>query len=115
MASKAYAAPKFPRELMRDCVSVREGMLMHNKLLLVRTVPSAYAVKDEDGEEADVPHAWAYVGSANFSKNAWGNLMREKGAEWGRRISVLAIGSVASWCRFRESEWRDWRLGLRYR
>ena len=31
--SKWYTSPTFPRELLRDCRSVREGMLMHNKVV----------------------------------------------------------------------------------
>ena len=30
--SKWYNSPSFPREIMRDCKSVRPGMLMHNKV-----------------------------------------------------------------------------------
>ena len=30
--SKWYDLPSFPREIMRDCKSVRSGMLMHNKV-----------------------------------------------------------------------------------
>ena len=30
--SKWYNSPTFPREIMRDCKSVRPGMLMHNKV-----------------------------------------------------------------------------------
>ena len=30
--SKWYDSPSFPREIMRDCKSVRPGMLMHNKV-----------------------------------------------------------------------------------
>ena len=36
--SKWYTSPGFPKELMRDCKSVRKGMLMHNK---VRVPPKA--------------------------------------------------------------------------
>ena len=30
-SSKWYTAPSFPREVLRDCKSVRQGLLMHNK------------------------------------------------------------------------------------
>ena len=30
--SKWYNSPSFPREILRDCKSVRSGMLMHNKV-----------------------------------------------------------------------------------
>jgi hypothetical protein len=48
---------------MCDCKSQRLGMLMHNKLLLVR-----------QSEAADAGHAaraWGYLGSANLSESAW--------------------------------------------
>lgn len=32
--SKWYEGPKFPRRVLRDCVSRREGLLMHNKVNL---------------------------------------------------------------------------------
>ena len=32
--SKWYNSPTFPREILRDCKSVRPGMLMHNKVWL---------------------------------------------------------------------------------
>lgn len=32
--SKWYNSPTFPREILRDCKSVRPGMLMHNKVCL---------------------------------------------------------------------------------
>ncbi|KAL9131998.1 MAG: hypothetical protein Q9217_000208 [Psora testacea] len=56
---KYYDNPKFPQQLMRDCKSIRDGVLMHNKLMFVRP---------ESGGKA-----WAYVGSANCSESAWGN------------------------------------------
>ena len=55
---KYYNNPKFPQHLMRDCKSVRKGVLMHNKIMYVRS---------------DNGRAWAYVGSANCSESAWGN------------------------------------------
>jgi len=63
-SSKWYDAPTFPREVMRDCVSVRKGLLMHNKMLFVR------------GEGA-----WAYIGSANCSESAWGRLVQDRKAK----------------------------------
>lgn len=30
--SKWYAGPKFPRHVLRDCISRRDGLLMHNKV-----------------------------------------------------------------------------------
>ncbi len=38
--SKWYNSPTFPREILRDCKSVRPGMLMHNKVWM--KCPSVY-------------------------------------------------------------------------
>jgi hypothetical protein len=73
LSRNAYTGAKFPRDLMRDCVSVRPKMLMHNKMILVRppkpifSTVLGYAVA-----------AWAYHGSANFSESAWGRLSIDK-------------------------------------
>jgi Tyrosyl-DNA phosphodiesterase len=81
--SRWWNGPKFPRNLMRDCQSQRQGMLMHNKVslpispLTLMTYPIAlqiwftrYAepVSVESGQRA---LGWAYVGSANLSESAW--------------------------------------------
>ncbi|CAD6568535.1 MAG: hypothetical protein ASARMPRED_001852 [Alectoria sarmentosa] len=63
--SKWYNSPTFPREILRDCKSVRPGMLMHNKLLFIHP-------KD------DPTKFWAYVGSANCSESAWGKLFKDR-------------------------------------
>lgn len=55
-----WKAPTFPRELLRDCVCRRRGLLIHSKVVFVRHAPS-------DGATA----GWAYVGSANLSESAW--------------------------------------------
>ncbi|CAJ2506008.1 Uu.00g001380.m01.CDS01 [Anthostomella pinea] len=65
--SKWWDSPSFPRELIRDCKSVRPGLLMHSKIMFVRHVQS--------GESKA---AWAYVGSANLSESAWGRLVKDK-------------------------------------
>jgi hypothetical protein len=60
---------KFPQKNMRDCISVRKGVLMHNKLMFVR-------YKDDQEERK---HAgWVYVGSANLSESAWGRLVVDR-------------------------------------
>ena len=64
LQSKWYDLETFPKHLMRDCKSQRKGMLMHNKLMLVREqeLPSL-----SDHKQI----LWAYVGSANLSESAW--------------------------------------------
>jgi hypothetical protein len=46
---------------MRDCKSHRKGLLMHSKMIFVRS------------ERANLRGhvAWAYVGSHNLSESAW--------------------------------------------
>lgn len=62
--------PDFPRELIRDCVNNRDGLLMHSKVIFVRRARCS----DEscgDGFDAGACAGWAYVGSANLSESAW--------------------------------------------
>ncbi|KAL2164557.1 hypothetical protein VTH06DRAFT_3774 [Thermothelomyces fergusii] len=69
LLSKWWQAPTFPRELVRDCRSVRQGVLMHTKALYVRPCSPA----------AEHPaRCFAYVGSANLSESAWGRLSRDR-------------------------------------
>ncbi|ORY67160.1 ubiquitin interaction domain-containing protein [Pseudomassariella vexata] len=65
--SKWWDAATFPRELVHDCKSVRDGLLMHNKIMLVRLRQAGKG-----------PPAWGYVGSANLSESAWGRLTRDR-------------------------------------
>ncbi|KAA8913161.1 tyrosyl-DNA phosphodiesterase domain protein [Sphaerosporella brunnea] len=66
-----WNAPTFPKTLLRDTKSVRQGTLMHNKLLLARP---ARTLNSKNGKMA----AWAYVGSANLSESAWGRLVLDR-------------------------------------
>ncbi|KAI1384501.1 phospholipase D/nuclease [Hypoxylon trugodes] len=63
--SKWWDSATFPRELIRDCKSVRPGLLMHSKIIMVRHTHSNAA--------------YAYIGSANLSESAWGRLTKERG------------------------------------
>ncbi|KAL2000358.1 hypothetical protein VTN02DRAFT_3220 [Thermoascus thermophilus] len=63
--SQWYEGPKFPRQVLRDCVSRRPGLLMHNKMLFARPEEP---IRLPDGSRC---RAWAYVGSANLSESAW--------------------------------------------
>ncbi|RYP16270.1 hypothetical protein DL765_005238 [Monosporascus sp. GIB2] len=65
LQSKWWDSATFPRRLVRDCKSVRAGLLMHSKMLLVR-------------HSSGSPTAWGYVGSANLSDSAWGRLVKDK-------------------------------------
>ncbi|KAL3425773.1 tyrosyl-dna phosphodiesterase domain-containing protein [Phlyctema vagabunda] len=58
---KWYENAGFPRSLMVDMKSTRKGMLSHSKMIFVRG-----------------PKPWVYVGSANLSEAAWGQLVRDK-------------------------------------
>ncbi|RPB05816.1 phospholipase D/nuclease [Choiromyces venosus 120613-1] len=62
--SSWWDSPTFPKSVMRDCVSVRDGLLMHNKMLFARPSRQLQA-------SAGRVNAWAYVGSANMSESAW--------------------------------------------
>ncbi|KAL4803330.1 tyrosyl-DNA phosphodiesterase-domain-containing protein [Aspergillus unguis] len=69
---KYFENGKFPKHVLRDCVSTREGMIMHNKLL--------YVQPDEPIPVSDKSQClgWAYVGSANLSESAWGRLVYDR-------------------------------------
>ncbi|KAI9371484.1 tyrosyl-DNA phosphodiesterase-domain-containing protein [Aspergillus egyptiacus] len=70
--SKWFAGAKFPRDVLRDCVSVRDGLVMHNKILYVQ--PDEPIALSETSE----CHGWTYVGSANLSESAWGRLVHDR-------------------------------------
>ncbi|KAA8573113.1 hypothetical protein EYC84_003635 [Monilinia fructicola] len=67
--SKWYDASGFPRNIMRDCQSRRKGLLMHNKMLFVRS---------RKAQQSTCPIAWAYIGSANLSESAWGRMVKDR-------------------------------------
>ncbi|KAL8722056.1 MAG: hypothetical protein Q9225_001378 [Loekoesia sp. 1 TL-2023] len=69
---KWWQSDTFPRELMRECKSRREGLLMHNKILYVR--PQS----DFASQNLSESKAWAYIGSANCSESAWGKLVKDR-------------------------------------
>ncbi|KAL9003989.1 MAG: hypothetical protein Q9188_003174 [Gyalolechia gomerana] len=70
--SKWWQSDTFPKNVLRDCKSRREGMLMHNKILYVCPQPSSTS------SPRSPPKAWAYVGSANCSESAWGKLVMDR-------------------------------------
>ncbi|KAK1974850.1 ubiquitin interaction domain-containing protein [Colletotrichum cereale] len=86
---KWWKASTFPRELLRDCQSMRSGLLLHTKAIFVRACNGA---------------AWAYMGSANLSESAWGRLVkdRESGAaklscrNWECGVLVAVDGNSLS-------------------
>ncbi|KAL2828233.1 tyrosyl-DNA phosphodiesterase [Aspergillus cavernicola] len=72
--SKWFENAKFPHHVLRDCVSARDGLVMHNKIL--------YVQPDEpiplSGTSTSQCLGWAYVGSANLSESAWGRLVNDR-------------------------------------
>ena len=70
-----WLSSKFPKENMRDCVSTREGLLMHNKILY------ATFSKPITGHTGVQTSGWVYVGSANLSESAWGRLVMDKASK----------------------------------
>ncbi|KAK8066562.1 tyrosyl-DNA phosphodiesterase domain-containing protein [Apiospora hydei] len=65
--SKWWDSATFPRDLIYDYKNVRDGLLLHSKMMLVRG-------QGPNG----VPAAWGYVGSANLSESAWGRLTSDR-------------------------------------
>ncbi|KAK4242628.1 hypothetical protein C8A03DRAFT_11236 [Achaetomium macrosporum] len=68
--SKWWQAATFPREVLRDCRSLRKGLLMHSKVIYVRHRQASPGSSGAGG--------FAYVGSANLSESAWGRLVRDR-------------------------------------
>ncbi|EEY22527.1 tyrosyl-DNA phosphodiesterase domain-containing protein [Verticillium alfalfae VaMs.102] len=69
---KWWGSATFPREMLRDSISTRPGVLMHDKIIFVQ--PNSTGGQDDPGA------GWAYVGSANLSESAWGRLTKERGS-----------------------------------
>ena len=90
---------KFPRASMRECVSVRKGVLMHSKVLFVRykqqgngkwrqeLEEKAERGKDRRDREEREYAGWVYVGSANLSESAWGRLVVDRGRKNGVKLT----------------------------
>ncbi|KAL8995069.1 MAG: hypothetical protein Q9169_005138 [Polycauliona sp. 2 TL-2023] len=73
--SKWWNAATFPRELLRDCRSRRDGMLMHNKIIYV--YPTSPPHTPTSSHVSDCK-SWVYIGSANCSESAWGRLVKDR-------------------------------------
>ncbi len=101
--SKWWDNPTFPRGLLRDCKSRREGMLMHNKVptpVSMSPTSTSFIYLTDRGclfqiiyvyptpshplptnHTSDSTIAWAYIGSANCSESAWGRLVKDRGTK----------------------------------
>nr|POF18686.1 tyrosyl-dna phosphodiesterase 1 [Quercus suber] len=77
ISRKYWESGKFPSNCFRDYRSVRKGLLSHNKILYARG-------RRKDTASGAVKNvAWAYIGSANMSASAWGNLSYDRNRkEW---------------------------------
>ncbi|KAF2123186.1 tyrosyl-DNA phosphodiesterase-domain-containing protein [Lophiotrema nucula] len=73
-----YNAATFPKKILRQYNSIREGVLSHNKLLFAR----GHRTKEQ------TPFAWAYVGSANLSESAWGLQKTPKKGEKLEKVTL---------------------------
>ncbi|KAL8887826.1 MAG: hypothetical protein Q9215_004660 [Flavoplaca cf. flavocitrina] len=71
--SKWWNSATFPRDLLRDCKSRREGMLMHNKIIYV--YPTSQPLTTS---HTSTSKSWCYIGSANCSESAWGRLVKDR-------------------------------------
>jgi len=65
MSSKYWDNPNFPKASMREYISARPGILSRNKIILARTPDKAFY----------------YVGSANISQSAWGQMVWDRTAK----------------------------------
>ncbi|KAL2022295.1 hypothetical protein VTK56DRAFT_5693 [Thermocarpiscus australiensis] len=93
--AKWWRLQSFPHEVLRDCKSVRKGLLMHSKVIYVRR---------RDTEKPNSCRGFAYVGSANLSESAWGRLVKDRVTgkpkltcrNWECGVLLQASDSVAS-------------------
>jgi len=69
LAKKSYDQETWPREILRDYVSTRHGMLSHAKTILAHTTGA---------KEPDKNVAWVFVGSSNFTESAWGKVVKDR-------------------------------------
>ncbi|TAQ85645.1 hypothetical protein B7494_g6030 [Chlorociboria aeruginascens] len=81
LQSKWFDANTFPRHLMRDCKSLRDGMLMHCKMILVRP---------------DRGTSWAYLGSSNFSESA---CRHGRKVDLADKVHALKMMCISLWGR----------------
>ncbi|KAI1078488.1 phospholipase D/nuclease [Whalleya microplaca] len=90
--AKWWDSATFPRELVCDSKSVRPGLLLHSKIMIV-----------SHSHSGKTTAAYAYVGSANLSESAWGRLVREKGTgnpkltcrNWECGVLVTSLSGLA--------------------
>ncbi|KAJ6441684.1 ubiquitin interaction domain-containing protein [Purpureocillium lavendulum] len=73
---KWWHSPDFPRDLVRDCVNTREGLLMHSKAIFVRRTKADE--NSDNNADQKTWSGWAYVGSANLSESAWGHMATDR-------------------------------------
>ncbi|KGQ05169.1 hypothetical protein BBAD15_g9592 [Beauveria bassiana D1-5] len=98
--AKWWRAPSFPKELVRDCVNNRDGLLMHSKIILVRRPAAAELI----GQTPAM--GWAYIGSANLSESAWGRVVKDRGTgsakmscrNWECGVVVPVQGNPGNGC-----------------
>ncbi|KAM3508241.1 hypothetical protein MY10362_001301 [Beauveria mimosiformis] len=100
--AKWWRAPSFPKELVRDCVNNRDGLLMHSKIILVRRPAAAELIGQTSAT------GWAYIGSANLSESAWGRVVKDRGTgsakmscrNWECGVVVPVHGNPGNGCDF---------------
>ncbi|GBC17287.2 phospholipase D/nuclease [Rhizophagus irregularis DAOM 181602=DAOM 197198] len=73
---QSYNKDTFPKEILRNCISKRDGLLMHSKFILAKyredlNEAESDPVLDESQENIG---GWYYCGSHNFSESALGKV-----------------------------------------
>ncbi|KAL1649173.1 hypothetical protein SLS58_001747 [Diplodia intermedia] len=80
LSKKWYEAKNFPKASMHDHKSTRTGLLSHNKMIIGRG--QRVSSGDEEGEDEVATTrknvAWTYIGSANLTAAAWGQLSNDR-------------------------------------
>ncbi|GES80151.1 putative tyrosyl-DNA phosphodiesterase [Rhizophagus clarus] len=76
LSEQAYNKDTFPKEILRNCISKRNGLLMHSKFILAKYQEDLNEVPTDPilGESQENIGGWYYCGSHNFSESALGKI-----------------------------------------
>ncbi|KAF4546315.1 Phospholipase d nuclease [Lasiodiplodia theobromae] len=77
-SKKWYEAMSFPKSSMHDHKSTRTGLLSHNKIIIGRGQRVTSSEEEDEEATTHTKVAWAYIGSANLSAAAWGQLSTDR-------------------------------------
>ncbi|KAI9033710.1 tyrosyl-DNA phosphodiesterase-domain-containing protein [Phycomyces nitens] len=90
LSTAAWNKPTFPKEIMCDAISYRDGTLMHSKYIIATLPHGKYGSTQKNRVDG-----WIYCGSHNATQSAWGKTSFNKTSNRPRiRISNWELGVV---------------------